>query len=144
MISSNIMRLRKLAGFTQEELAEKIGVSRQAVAKWENGESSPDIGSCAELARLFDVTVDDLINYNEEESGIGIPPKGKHFFGAVTVGERGQIVIPKKARDVFHIAAGDQLLVLGDEERGLAIVHQRDIMNFVGVMGMANGTGKEK
>lgn len=143
MISSNIMRLRKLAGFTQEELAEKLGVSRQAVAKWESSESSPDIGSCAELSRLFDVTIDDLINYNEAESGLAIPPKGKHFFGAVTVGERGQIVIPKKAREVFKIAAGDQLLILGDEERGLAIVHQRDIINFMGVMGLANG-GKEQ
>ncbi|MGG5422517.1 AbrB/MazE/SpoVT family DNA-binding domain-containing protein [Clostridioides difficile] len=52
-----------------------------------------------------------------------VPPKGKFFFGAVVVGERGQIVIPKEAREVFNINAGDKLLVLGDEERGLGIVH---------------------
>ena len=51
-----------------------------------------------------------------------IPPKGKHLFGLVTVGERGQIVIPKKARDIFDIKAGDQLLLLGDDEQGLALV----------------------
>ena len=47
-----------------------------------------------------------------------IPPKGKHIFGTVSVGERGQIVIPKKAREVFHLNTGDSLLVLGDESQG--------------------------
>ena len=49
-------------------------------------------------------------------------PKGKHMFGVVKVGERGQIVIPKRARDIFQIQPGDGLLVLGDEEQGLALV----------------------
>lgn len=48
-------------------------------------------------------------------------PKGKHIFGTVKVGERGQIVIPKEARELFEIKPGDTLLVLGDEERGIAI-----------------------
>ena len=48
--------------------------------------------------------------------------EGKHIFGTVKVGERGQIVIPKKAREVFSIQPGDTLLVLGDEKRGIAIV----------------------
>lgn len=48
-------------------------------------------------------------------------PKGKHFFGLVTVGEKGQIVIPKKARDVFNIKPGDQLMILGDERQGIGI-----------------------
>ena len=47
---------------------------------------------------------------------------GKHIFGTVKVGERGQIVIPKRAREVFSIQPGDTLLVLGDERRGIAIV----------------------
>ena len=45
-------------------------------------------------------------------------PKGKHIFGTVKVGERGQIVIPKEAREIFDINPGDTLLVLGDEEQG--------------------------
>ena len=49
-------------------------------------------------------------------------PAGKHMFGVVKVGERGQIVIPKQARDVFQIKPGDGLLVLGDEAQGLALV----------------------
>lgn len=48
-------------------------------------------------------------------------PKGKHIFGTVKVGERGQIVIPKEARELFNIQPGDTLLVLGDEEKGLAV-----------------------
>lgn len=47
---------------------------------------------------------------------------GKHVFGTVKVGERGQIVIPKKAREIFGINPGDTLMVLGDEKRGIAIV----------------------
>ncbi len=47
-------------------------------------------------------------------------PKGKYAW-TVTVGEKGQIVIPKQARDIFEINPGDTLIILGDEERGLAI-----------------------
>jgi AbrB family looped-hinge helix DNA binding protein len=47
-------------------------------------------------------------------------PKGKYAW-TVTVGEKGQIVIPKQARDVFDIKSGDTLILLGDEERGIAI-----------------------
>ena len=137
MISRNLKSLRKKNQYTQEDIAEKINVSRQSVAKWENGESTPDIESCIKLANLYNVKLDDLVNHSEEETGIGVPPKGKSFFGSVVVGERGQIVIPKEARIVFNINAGDKLLILGDEERGLGIVHQRDLINFVGNMGLA-------
>lgn len=136
MISMNLKTLRKINKYTQEEVAEKINVSRQSVAKWENNESVPDINSCVKLTKLYNVTLDNLVNYSEEKSGVAIPPKGKYFFGSVTVGERGQIVILKEAREVFDINTGDKLLVLGDEEKGIAIVHQRDLINFMGGMGV--------
>lgn len=47
-------------------------------------------------------------------------PKGKHAWTA-TVGEKGQIVIPKEAREIFNIKPGDTLLILGDEKKGIAI-----------------------
>ena len=50
-------------------------------------------------------------------------PKGKHIFGTVKVGEKGQIVIPARARKVFNLQPGDQLMVLGDENQGLALVN---------------------
>ena len=48
--------------------------------------------------------------------------KGKYLFGICKVGEKGQIVIPKDARTVFNINPGDSLVLLGDKEKGLAIV----------------------
>lgn len=56
--------------------------------------------------------------------------KGKHIFGTVKVGERGQIVIPKKARDIFDINSGDTLLILGDETKGIAIVKEDLMKDF--------------
>ena len=50
------------------------------------------------------------------------PEQGKYIFGAVKVGQKGQIVIPKDARDVFGIQPGDSLVVLGDEANGLALI----------------------
>lgn len=138
MLNTNLKRLRKIHQYTQEDLAEKLNISRQSVAKWESGESTPDIDSCIKLAKLYNVKLDDLVNHSEEKTGIIIPPKGKFFFGAVIVGEGGQIVIPKEARDIFNINTGDKLLILGDEERGLGIVHQRDLVNFIGHMGVTD------
>ena len=47
--------------------------------------------------------------------GVGVPPKGKYMFGMVKVGDKGQIVIPAKARKIFNIKPGDNLVILGDE-----------------------------
>lgn len=137
MISRNLKTLRKKYQYTQDDIAQKINVSRQSIAKWESGESTPDIYNCINLSKIFNVTVDDLLNHSEKKSGLVIPPNGKYYFGSVLVGERGQIVIPKEARDKFNINAGDKLLVLGDEDRGIGIVHERDLINFIGIMGMA-------
>ena len=127
----NLKELRKAHRYTQEEVAEKISVSRQAVAKWENGETVPDINNCIALAELYGVTLDDLVNHSKQKNGIGIQPEGKHVFGTVKVGERGQIVIPKKAREIFNICPQDSLLVLGDEAQGIALVKQYKFIHFV-------------
>ena len=114
-IAQNLMILRQLHQLSQEEVAGRIGVSRQAVAKWETGQSVPDILNCDALAKLYDVELDDLLHYDQEQTGKSIPPRGKHLFGTVRVGERGQMVLPKQAREVFGIKPGDRLVVLGDE-----------------------------
>jgi len=126
----NLKRLRQQHQLTQEELAEELGVSRQVIAKWEKGESTPDLQFCIQMAERYDVTIDNLVHYVEQEAGVSVPPKGKHFFGATTVGERGQMVIPKKARELFQIEAGDTLIIVGDEDRGLAIVPQNYMKGF--------------
>lgn len=124
-INKNLVFLRKFNHMSIEKVAEKIGVSRQAVAKWENGETVPDIINCDALATLYDITVDDLLHFNGEGKDVGIAPKGKYIFGTTTLGERGQVVIPKQARDIFNFKAGDMLVVLGDEtpgSQGIALV----------------------
>lgn len=125
MLADNLILLRGLKGLTQEQAAEIAGVTRQSYSKWEQGETVPDILNCDALAELYDVSVDTLIHYDQEKEHMPIPPRGKHLFGTVKVGERGQIVLPKKARDLFHIKQGDLLVVLGDENpesAGIALV----------------------
>lgn len=117
-IGENLVWLRKHHRLTIEEVAGKIGVSRQAVSKWEAGETVPDVLNCDALAALYDVSVDDLLHYNHNEEKMPIAPKGKYIFGTVKIGERGQIVIPKQARDKLHLKIGDQLVVLVDETPG--------------------------
>ena len=125
MFAENLIELRKLNHLSQEELAEKIGVSRQTLSKWETGESLPDIVKSRLLAEIFGVTLDDLVKYEKEgDCGLGVPPKGKYAFGVVTVGEKGQIVIPARARRVFDIKPGDRLLLLGDEQQGIAVIKE--------------------
>lgn len=143
-VGRNLISLRKKYHMTQEEAAEQIGVSRQAIAKWEKGESVPDLNNCIALADLFQVSLDNLVNGALMEAGVDIPPKGKHFFGAVTVGERGQIVIPKKAREVFRIEPGDQLLLFGDEEKGIGIMPKRALHELLKIVGSnIFGTGED-
>ncbi|MBQ2764001.1 MAG: helix-turn-helix domain-containing protein [Firmicutes bacterium] len=141
MLSENLLNLRKLHGFSQEYVAEKIGVSRQAVAKWENGTTTPDIMNCAALAKLYNVTLDELITFDDHEiEGLTVPPKGKYMFGTVKVGEKGQIVIPVKARRIFHLDPGTELLMLGDIEQGLALVR---VDHFLGIIEeLKKGEGK--
>ena len=123
MLKDNLIMLRKLNGYSQEQIAEKINISRQAYAKWESGATVPDIDKAALLAQVYGVTLDSLMK-TETTDGVGmIPPapRGKNIWGSVSIGERGQIVIPKAARDNFDMKAEDRLIVVSDEQ-GIALV----------------------
>ena len=67
ILSEKILTLRKKNGWSQEELAEKLNVTRQSVSKWEIAASIPDIGKILELAQIFDVTTDFLLKDDMEE-----------------------------------------------------------------------------
>lgn len=123
MLNKNLVMLRGLHGFSQEEIAEKIGISRQAYAKWESGDTIPDVDKCARIAEIYGVTIDSLVKTAQTENIDTIPPapQGKNIWGSVTINERGQIVIPKAARNKFSLGGGQRLIVLSDEE-GLALV----------------------
>lgn len=117
---NNLKFFRKKYGYTQEQIAEKIGVSRQAVAKWERGEALPDIENVIALADVYAVTVDSLVR-SVGSYAMGVTEK-KHMFGLVRVNDKGQITLPKQCRDVFGIEPQDTLLILGDEDKGIALV----------------------
>jgi len=124
MLKENLIMLRNLKGLSQEEVADVIGISRQAYSKWEKGDTLPDVEKCAALAEYYGVTIDSLWNHDAKKEGIKVAPapKGKYIFGVISMSERGQIVIPKEARDVFGLQAGSKLIVLGDEDEGIALM----------------------
>ena len=60
-LSEKLFALRRQAGLSQEELAERLGISRQAVGKWENGTATPELQKLRELARLYQITLGELL-----------------------------------------------------------------------------------
>ncbi|MBR5309698.1 MAG: helix-turn-helix transcriptional regulator [Oscillospiraceae bacterium] len=61
-IGDNIKKVRTKSGMTQEELAEKINVTRQAISNWENGKTEPDIETLTKIAQIFDISIDELVD----------------------------------------------------------------------------------
>lgn len=91
MLSERIYALRRKHGMSQEQLAEKAGVSRQAVSKWETGQSMPELEKLMTLARCFGITIDELLaeqpetaageGKGEGEEKVPDPPGGKRKWG---------------------------------------------------------------
>ena len=124
MLADNLVILRNIKGLTQEAVAEAIGISRQSYSKQEQGETIPDVDKCDKLAKFYGVTIDSLVNQSDKIGNVKIAPApiGKHIWGTVTIGTKGQIIIPKAARDTFNLKDGDRIVVLGDEKEGIALV----------------------
>lgn len=123
MLSENLMMLRNLKGLTQEQVAEVVEISRQSYAKWEQGETVPDIEKCDRLASFYGIKLDALMHYDEKvgNTKMAPPPEGKFLQGTIKLGNRGQIVIPKEARDKYGLQEGSRMVVLGNEE-GIALI----------------------
>ncbi|MFC7686525.1 helix-turn-helix domain-containing protein [Ureibacillus sp. GCM10028918] len=144
MIGMNIRILRKKNKMSQELLAERLNVSRQTVAKWESDEALPDIQKCQLLSNIFQITLDQLTGDMSEEEVEHLAPIGKRFFGVVKVGERGQVVIPKEARDIYQIQAGDRLVVLGDDSlKGFALLKSNGFLEFADMIRKFEEVGEE-
>lgn len=78
-IANKLVELRKKNGLSQEELADKLGLSRQAVSKWERAESSPDTDNLICLAKLYNVSLDELLNTDETVEEISREVKEKEM-----------------------------------------------------------------
>ena len=74
-LSEKLQNLRRAAGFSQEQLAERLNVTRQAVSKWETGEGKPDIDNLLPLAKLLGTTVDHLLDHAAAEPHAETPPQ---------------------------------------------------------------------
>lgn len=70
VLAQNLTTLREQKQLSLERVAELIGVSRQAVSKWEQGESLPDLLHCDALAELYGVTLDDLLHFDQRAVGL--------------------------------------------------------------------------
>lgn len=111
-LPEKLYELRKAAGLSQEELAEKLGVSRQAVSKWESGAAQPELAKLGELSRIFGVSVDELLNLeradaqNAQSTPLPSPTEPEKQSGT-------GYVKGKRLRAVFVAAALVALLVCG-------------------------------
>lgn len=131
MMNEKLRQLRMKHKMTQEMLAEQLGVSRQTVAKWENGESTPDVVRCSELAAVFGLELADIARIflpeNPEDDG---RPVGKYIFGRCILTDN-KIVIPDAAMQVFGLQEGDELILVGDVKQGLALFPSKRVNDFV-------------
>ncbi len=131
MIADNLRLLRRSRKYTLEEVADIVGVSRQSVSKWETGETYPDIENCLKLAVLYKVSLDALVKEPLQAITEKANKMGQYVFGVVEVSENGEIPLPEKAKSMFEISPGEQLLLLGDKKQGIAVVKCSGVYDFL-------------
>ncbi len=110
ILADKIIRLRKKKGWSQEELAEKMNVSRQAVSKWESAQSVPDLGKLLQLSEMFGVTTDYLLKdeIEEEES---VEPQNEPAIRYITKEEASEY-LALRTHAAWHIALATFLCIL--------------------------------
>lgn len=122
-IADNLKFLRYRNGYTLENIAEIISVSRQTVSKWETGDSVPDLLNCVKLANLYKVSIDELVNKSLklvasndfcEDNGC--------ICGVVDISNDCNIQLPEIVMNLFDIKPNDKLLLLADKKQGMAFV----------------------
>ena len=122
-ITDNLIFMRHKHGYTMEALAEIISVSRQTVAKWESGESYPDIMNCMKLATLYKITLDELVYKPLKEAQMDeYSSEGNKICGVLDVAENGAVYLPEVLLEMFDMKVGDKVLLLADRREGIAIV----------------------
>ena len=102
-LSEKIVKLRKTNGWSQELLAEKLDVSRQAVSRWESGTAQPDASNILQLSKLFKVTADYLLNdeYESDEDS----PRLKESYEELNIQKRNYKIMSLIASIAFLLGA---------------------------------------
>ncbi len=116
-IADRIQQMRKQNGLSQEQLAERLDVSRQAVSKWESGQSIPDVDKIIVLSELFETTTDYLLKGTQPTSAVEHTCNALLFSGAGTIlngaGLIAAIIIWKEWQTVLSVGIGLILMLLG-------------------------------
>ena len=131
MIGSNLRMLRSNSRYTLEDVAEIIGVSRQTIAKWEAGETYPDIENCVKLSALFKISLDAMVKEPVQILAEEPNDKGQYMFGIVKIGEDGSLPLPEKAKQLMEILPGDRMLLIGDKDQGIAMMKCDGINDYL-------------
>lgn len=122
-ISENLKFLRYRNGYTLEAIAEIISVSRQSVAKWESGDSVPDVMNCVKLASLYKISLDELVNSPlKNVVAENFATDGSRICGVLELSPDSTIRVPDVVKQAFNIHCGDKLLLLADKNQGIALV----------------------
>ena len=122
-IADNLKVLRYKNGYTLEAIAEIISVSRQSVAKWEAGDSTPDIVNCVKLASLYKLSLDELVNRPLKDAfDDHFRSEDGRICGVLELSAESTIRIPDAVLEMFDIRRGGSLLLLADKKQGIALV----------------------
>lgn len=122
-IADNLKLLRYRSGYTLEAIAEIISVSRQSVAKWESGDSVPDIVNCVKLASLYKISLDELVNKPLTAAVSGDFSGGAgRICGVIDISPEGTVRLPDSVMELFDLHPGGKVLLLADRKQGLALV----------------------
>ena len=150
-LAEKILYCRKKAGLSQEALAEKLGVSRQAVSKWETGDAVPELSKLVLLAKAFDVTTDWLLSESEPEPEESpepeIPPVPESPAQSGNWVESIPGVIGRLIRrygwlyGVYTALAGLGFIVIGAIARGVSLSMERSFFGDMGGMSSFGGYG---
>ena len=150
-LAGKILYCRKKAGLSQEALAEKLGVSRQAVSKWETGDAVPELSKLVLLAKAFDVTTDWLLSESEPEPEESpepeIPPVPETPAQSGNWVESIPGVIGRLIRrygwlyGVYTALAGLGFIVIGAIARGVSLSMERSFFGDMGGMSSFGGYG---
>lgn len=121
--ANRLLQYRKQAGLSQEELAEKIGVSRQAVSKWERSEASPDTDNLVTLAELYGVSLDEMLGLKtaKEENAESLPENDEvhvSFRDGIHVNSKDGDKVNISFKDGIHVVTKgeEKVHIFGDEK----------------------------
>ena len=143
-IADRLIKLRKQYGYSQEELADKLGLSRQAVSKWERAEASPDTDNLICLAKLYNISLDDLLStdddletvvkeqvkHDEEEPKVETE-EVKEGKDSISVGSEGIFI---KDKDGSEVSITNKGIRCKDGDGRCVKVHKPD--KFITVLGI--------